>query len=355
MNSKEPAEGELPDGSQQPGPDQGEQDPTGPDPTGSDLTGPDFEPPAQPSAPASSEPEGAEPTLVLPDQSVAAAPPPVADGEPDRASSRGNPIGRAFTAIFEFIGLMFAPAESAPSDGSDRGPGSRVFKIVFVCVVAALILLFVGDRIANSAAERSLSRTLQNEMSTTTKPTVDIDGFPFLTQFLTGSFSQVHLVADDATVTLDGQSVKLKHVDVTVHDVKASNRYSQIVAGSGEATAVVDWSSVSALAGQQLSYADNGKIKLDFSVPISQLSLQGSITGRPELDVAAQTVAVVEPEVNVASVAVPQSIVDTVANAVLRPIPIPELPYNIEVTELTSQTDGLLLAGNATNIPIVGQ
>ena len=42
-----------------------------------------------------------------------------------------------------------------------------------------------------------------------------------------------------------------------------------------------------------------------------------------------------------ASVDVPQAVVDAVSRIVLQPIPIQNLPYDIEVTGLTVQPDGV--------------
>ena len=70
-------------------------------------------------------------------------------------------------------------------------------------------------------------------------------------------------------------------------------------------------------------------------MPIGRLSIDGYITGRPQLDVDAQTIAVADPQVNVASVEVPQAVVDAVSRIVLQPIPIQNLPYDISVTGLT--------------------
>ena len=95
-------------------------------------------------------------------------------------------------------------------------------------------------------------------------------------------------------------------------------------------------------------------MRIDFSVPIGRLSIDGYITGRPQLDVEAQTITVVDPQVSVASVDVPQAVVDAVSRLVLQPIPIQNLPYDISVTGLTVQPDGLLLLGHRPEHPAAG-
>ncbi len=227
--------------------------------------------------------------------------------------------------------------------------------IAVISVLAVLAVLIAGDRVANAVAQNMLATQLQSELSTPTKPEVSIGGFPFVTQVLGGSFSSVQVTADDATVQEGSTSVAIAHLDATLTGITASDRYQNVVADRGEATALVDWTGVSTLAGQQMSYVADDRMRIDFSVPIGRLSIDGYITGRPQLDVDAQTIIVVDPQVNVASVAVPQAVVDAVSRIVLQPIPIQNLPYDISVTGLTVQPDGLLLSGTGQDIPLRGR
>lgn len=244
--------------------------------------------------------------------------------------------------------------QPAPPSAAARKPRSRTVMITVIAVLAVLAVLIAGDRVANAITQNVVATNLQQEFSTPTKPIVHIGGFPFVTQALSGSFSSVQVTADDATVQNGQTSVALSHLDATLTQLTTTDRASKIVAGHGEATALVDWSGVTSLVGQQVSYADDGRMKIDFSVPIGQLSITGSITGRPELNVDDQTITVVDPQVTVASVDVPQAVVDAVARIVLRPFPIEGLPYDIKVTGMSVQPDGLQVSGTGENIPIRG-
>jgi hypothetical protein len=226
--------------------------------------------------------------------------------------------------------------------------------IAVVSVLAVLAVLIAGDRVANAVAQNTLATQLQSELGTPTKPDVSIGGFPFVTQVLGGSFSSVRVTADDATLQSDSQAVAVAHLDVTLTQITATDSYRTIVAGRGEASALVDWAGVSTLAGQQVSYVADDRMRIDFSVPIGRLSIDGYLTGRPQLDVDAQTITVADPEVSVASVDVPQAVVDAVSRIVLRPFPIENLPYDIAVTGLTVQPDGVLLSGTGRDIPVRG-
>lgn len=247
------------------------------------------------------------------------------------------------------------PAQPGQSPPTDRKPRSRTVMIVVISVLAVLAVLIAGDRVANAVAQRTLGNALQSELSTPTRPDVNIGGFPFVTQALGGSFSSVQVTAEDATVR-DGEiTVPIANLDATLTDITATNRYADIVASRGEATALVDWASISALAGQQASYEADDRMRIDFTAPIGRLSIDGHITGRPQLDVANQTITVADPQVTVASVDVPQAVVDAVSRIVLQPYPIQNLPYDIQVTDLTVKPDGISLSGIGQDIPLRGQ
>ncbi len=294
--------------------------PSDPEPT-AQTQGPDFAPP------------GSDDTQVLP-----------GDPAPDSTSVIAQP---GATTVQPVAG--YAPPQPP------RKPRSRTVMIAVISVLAVLAVLIAGDRVANAVAQNVLAGQLQSELSTPTKPEVSIAGFPFVTQVLSGSFSSVQVTADDATVKEGPTTVAIAHLDATLSGITATDRYQNIVADRGEASALVDWAGISTLAGHQVSYVADDRMRIDFSVPIGRLSIDGFITGRPQLDVDAQTITVADPEVTVASVDVPQAVVDAVSRVVLQPIPIQDLPYDISVTGLTVQPDGVLLSGTGRDIPVRGR
>lgn len=244
---------------------------------------------------------------------------------------------------------------AAPGPPASARPRSRTVMIAVISVLAVLAVLIAGDRVANAVAENAIAGALQSELSTPTEPDVSIGGFPFVTQALGGSFSSVRVSAADATVTEGDTTVAVTQLDATLTGITATDRYQNVVADRGEATALVDWTSISALAGQQVSHDVDDRMRIDFAVPIGRLSIEGHVTGRPELDAENQTITVVDPQVTVANVDVPQAVVDAVSRLVLKPFPIEGLPYDIVVTGLTVQPDGVLLTGGGENIPIRGR
>lgn len=285
----------------------------------------------------------------------AGQPEPAAVGRPDFAPAGADraATGSPEPTVALPAGTTVQPVAAPPP--TRRKPRSRAVMIAVIAVLGVLAVLIAGDRVADAVAENALATRLQTELATPAKPEVAIGGFPFVTQVLSGSFGSVRIQAADATVQDGSKAVRIATLDATVTDVTATERYANIVAGAGTATALVDWASVSEVVGQRLSYVADDRIRLDFSVPLGRLAIDGYVTGRPELNAADQTITIADPEVNVGQVDVPQVIVDAVSRAVLRPFPIEGLPYDIALTGLVVQPDGLLLTATGADIPLRGK
>ena len=78
--------------------------------------------------------------------------------------------------------------------------------------------LFVGDRYAESRAEEYAVGVVSQSIPTTQPPVVDIKGFPFLTQLVSGTLDEVTATAPGAT--LEGIPVTDVAVDATQVNVR---------------------------------------------------------------------------------------------------------------------------------------
>lgn len=83
-----------------------------------------------------------------------------------------------------------------------------------IALVVLLLLLFAADRIAAAFTENAMASRFQTQLSLSGKPSVDIEGFPFLTQ----------LAARDLhTVVVTGHNLTDKQLDLASINVTANN------------------------------------------------------------------------------------------------------------------------------------
>lgn len=96
--------------------------------------------------------------------------------------------------------------------------GASALGGLLVLGVVAAGGLYAGDRYAESRAEQYASGVVSQNIPTTATPSVDIKGFPFLTQLFTGTLDEVTATAPGAT--LDGVPVTDVSVDATAVDIR---------------------------------------------------------------------------------------------------------------------------------------
>jgi hypothetical protein len=71
--------------------------------------------------------------------------------------------------------------------------------VVAVVVVVLLVAAGIGDQVARSYAEGRIAQQVQTSGDLTAKPSVTIEGWPFLTQALSHNFSTIDISANDVT------------------------------------------------------------------------------------------------------------------------------------------------------------
>lgn len=180
-------------------------------------------------------------------------------------------------------------------------------------VLAVLFLLFVAaDRIAVHVAQNEAADKFQSSRNLAQKPSVQIEGFPFLTQLIGSKLDEVKVSATGMAV---GQGVRLQSFHADLKGVKFSDDYAHAVADSATGTVVITYADLSAAlpGGLDLSYAGDGKVKVSAkllgqsvsgtvdpevvdgsSIKLSQLSLLGQTFNVPGLTDA------LEPELSLA-------------------------------------------------------
>lgn len=103
---------------------------------------------------------------------------------------------------------------------------------LLIALLALVVLLVAGDRIAAAVAENQISSKIAAAYGLRHKPTVTIEGFPFITQVLTGHYGRIDISANE----VDSGGAMLHHLDVHFTDVHAP--LSQVIAsGASGATA----------------------------------------------------------------------------------------------------------------------
>jgi hypothetical protein len=149
-------------------------------------------------------------------------------------------------------------------------------------VIVLLILLVIGDRVAVAVAESQIASQIKSADSAIS-PSVNIKGFPFLTQVISRNLQEIDISAKD----IPAGPVSIASVSAAAKGVHINSSFNGGKVDSITGTAFVSFASVSSaltaqaggIADLQLSAAGQNKIKASFSIAgTPALSAIGTVT-----------------------------------------------------------------------------
>ena len=247
---------------------------------------------------------------------------------------------------------------SRSSSGS-RAPGGRrpgVLPRLLIIVLALVALVGVGvvalDGPARAIAEDATATALLKRVPFTAKPSVTIEGWPFLWDAVVG-FPRVRVSASGMPVTSGSDRVTLSDPDFTLTGVVVRPR--ALTAAGLTGTAVLPYAELSRLTGGSVSYADGDRIKYTAHVTLFGRELDAVVTGVPTLDVQGQTLTIGHATVDIAGITIPQVPVDAIASVVAKPIAV-TLPFGLQVRTVDATEAGVRaeVAGSNVTLPTDG-
>ena len=224
---------------------------------------------------------------------------------------------------------------------SARGVAIGVLTTCVVLVAGA----FVADRVAESQAEKRVVEAVeQNLDGVVGTPSVELGGFPFLTQLLAGSVDVV--TGEVEGVTLEG--IDATDVTLDARDVSTSEPYT---VGTASISATLPTASIEQIV------ADRSQLDVTVAVDGDALTASGRVLG---LALAANLVPRVEDGrllVNVENVLIggltvsvddlPGAIGDRLTDV---EIPVEGLPEGLVLSDVTVVADGVRITADGTDV-----
>jgi hypothetical protein len=109
---------------------------------------------------------------------------------------------------------------------------------VFILIVV-LIILVIGDRVANAVAENSIASKIQSS-GFPAAPSVTIEGFPFLTQVIAHDIHQIDISASN----VPAGPVNINSIKATATGVHLNSSFNGGTADQVNGTAFIAFSSL---------------------------------------------------------------------------------------------------------------
>jgi hypothetical protein len=241
--------------------------------------------------------------------------------------------------------------------GHHRLPGRRRRVVHWViAVVVLLVILVAADRVSAAVAAKAAQRYLAQQTVFEQAPSVSISGFPFLTQAIEGRYGTVEVKGSQ--VALDGVVASNLHAELhgvhlplsavfggAVHSLPVDS-----ITGSLTFT-YAEVASLTQIDGLVLREED-GQLHATATVSIPELNVTTTVSGVAAVAVVSGNLRLSVTQLAATGLAVPSSVLSALAATLAVPIPIPELPYGLQITSVTPGSSGMQVDAAAAHVVI---
>jgi hypothetical protein len=183
----------------------------------------------------------------------------------------------------------YDPASYGQSSYGPRGPAGRRprrrrrrWTMVIFTVIVLLIVLVIGDRVAKAVAENDIADQIKSGDSQI-NPSVNIPGFPFLTQIVAHDINQIDISASNVpagpiSITSVNAVAKGVHINGSFNGGKVDSITATVFVGFGSVSSALS-SQGQGIVGLTLASAGPDKIKATVSFAgVASLSETGTVT-----------------------------------------------------------------------------
>lgn len=246
-------------------------------------------------------------------------------------------------------------------------------KLVITLIVVVGLLVAADFGVA-AAAEYQVAKKMRAQFGLTDDPEVRINGFPFLTQAISGDYRDVEIKASGVPVRDELRDLEIQadlhHVRIALSDLLAGNtRGAKVDEVDGSVT--IKASDIARLANRVTPITDlsiepdTRKLAAAVAPTSAPLKLSGNteIAGRKIKLTAYGVVSLVggqvqlsanDVQVDDASLPGLGQLIPMIARAFTIPLDPGSLPFTVTPTEVHVSSGALTVQGRATNVPLDG-
>lgn len=221
--------------------------------------------------------------------------------------------------------------------------------LVVLGVIAALLVgaEFGVRYLVNSQAQKAI-QGVDIELD---NPTMNLGGGSVLAALVQGRFVDVSGTADSVEVPFEQKQVQVTKITYRASEIRLVST-SEAVIGNLDLTGTLGYDGLSDIAGLPITYADQGRVLVTYTVDILGLnSLDIGISAVPVLDVAGQQVELEQSRIDVAGVTLTDAISQQIIDRVVKPISL-AADERVTVTAIAVAPDGLVADLTGSEIPV---
>jgi hypothetical protein len=212
-----------------------------------------------------------------------------------------------------------------------------------ITLIVIVVILVVGDRAANAYTENQMASQIQSSLGLSGKPSVTIQGFPFLTQLAARDFRTVDVNASNETITAGSAGsglLEIASLTGTLHGLHINSLNSATV-DQFSASALVTFTALGNVGGipQGITLSADGPNQIKANISIGPLSdsavAQITQTGSNQINVKV-----------IDAGGIPVSLLGNLANFSFS---IPKLPAGVTIQSISVTQQGLRITAAGQN------
>jgi hypothetical protein len=215
-------------------------------------------------------------------------------------------------------------------------------KVLLVLLVLLLGAVVVADRVGVGIAEERVAQQIAERGGLSGTPDVDITGFPFLTQAVSGRYTDVRV---SLTAEQLGQpagtraQVSLRGARIPLSDV-LSGSVQEVPVDRVDGTATLPYALLAEQLGGDTTLAGaDGGLQITRTVSLAGFDFPVTAVGTVTLD--GQDLVVDVEQAAASGVDVPGFVLDRAADLLDFRYPVPALPFGLQLTSVDPGGDGV--------------
>lgn len=220
---------------------------------------------------------------------------------------------------------------------------------LLITLVVVVGLLIVADRAALAAAESQLAAEVQREENLAEKPSIDLLGFPFLTQAIGGRYEGGRLEMRKLRtekLLVDRLVIDLRDVRVPLSELVSGN-VGAVPVGKVTGVAMVSYAELAKATGVPgLKIGPKGD-KLELTFTVEQFGTSTPVTATARIGVADQAVRITSVEIQGAPL--PETLTAAALAQVQSSLAFGVLPYGLKVSDVRVADAGVEVSAQAAN------
>ena len=270
------------------------------------------------------------------------------------ASGQGHPANQGYQESQDYSrgqgyqGPQGLPLnQGSPGAQGYQGPPPRMRRRrrrwPLITLIVIVVILVVGDRAANAYTENQMASQIQSSLGLSGKPSVTIQGFPFLTQLAARDFRTVDINASNETITSSSAGsglLKVASLAATLHGMHIHGLNSATI-DQFNASALVTFSALGDVGGipQGITLSADGPNQIKANISIGPLSDSA----------VAQVTQTGSNQINVKIVDAGGIPVDLLGNLANFSFSIPKLPAGVTIQSISVTQQGLRITAAGQN------